>query len=280
MECRPLEITLISASDLKDVNLLSKMDVYAVVSISGDNAKKQKTPVDKDSGSNPKWNYTVKFTVYESAVQQNMLTLKIKLVSDRSFGDKEIGEVQVPIKELLDNYKDGSGEKRMSYSVRLPNGKAKGNLNFAYKFGEKFTAQAPVQPAYKAAAGEPVMAYPPGHAAGPSHGYPAPGGYPPAGAYPYPPQAGYAPPHPQAGYGPPPPQAGYGYPPAAAPGYGYPPAYPVQQPGYGYTPQKPKRNGGNMALGLGAGLLGGLLVGDMISDASDMGGFDDGGFDF
>lgn len=273
MECRPLDITLISASDLKDVNLMSKMDVYAVVSISGDNAKKQKTPVDKDSGSNPKWNYTVKFTVFESAVQQNMLTLKIKLVSDRSFGDKEIGEVQLPIKELLDNYKDESGEKRVSYSVRLPSGKSKGNLNFAYKFGEKFTAQAPApaQPAYKAAAGGPVVAYPPGHAAGPSHGYPAPGGYPPAGAYPYPPPGGY----------PPPPQAGYGYPPppVAAPGYGYSP-YPVQQPGYGYPPQKPKRNGGNMALGLGAGLLGGLLVGDMISDASDMGGFDDGGFDF
>ncbi|KAF4392752.1 hypothetical protein F8388_010775 [Cannabis sativa] len=95
-----------------------------------------------------------------------MLTLKIKLLSDCSFGDKEIGEVQIPIKELLDNYKDDSGEKHMS----------------------------PAQPAFKAAAGEPVMGYSPGHAAGPSHGYPAPRRYPPARAYPYSPQAGCAPP--------------------------------------------------------------------------------------
>ncbi|PON81693.1 C2 domain containing protein [Trema orientale] len=274
MECRPLDITIISATDLKDVNLLSKMDVYAVVSISGDHRsskQKQKTPVDKDSGPNPRWDHTFKFTLFEDAVQQNQLVLKIKLVSDRSFGDKEIGEVQVPIKELLENSKDDkNGEKRVSYSVRLPSGKAKGTLNFGYKFGEKFAAPAS---AHKAAPGEPVMAYPPGHA-GPSQGYPPPAaaGYPPAGAYPYPPPGGY-----------PPQQPGYGYPPpphpVAAPGYGYPP-YPAQ-PGYGYPPQKPKRNGGNMALGVGAGLLGGLLIGDMVSDvASYDAGFDDAGFDF
>ncbi|KAK9941469.1 hypothetical protein M0R45_018065 [Rubus argutus] len=34
MDCRPLEIRLFSANDIKDINLLSKMDVYAVVSIS------------------------------------------------------------------------------------------------------------------------------------------------------------------------------------------------------------------------------------------------------
>uniref|UniRef100_A0A803NU27 Uncharacterized protein n=1 Tax=Cannabis sativa TaxID=3483 RepID=A0A803NU27_CANSA len=87
-----------------------------------------------------------------------MVTLKIKLLSDRNFGDKEISEVQIPIKELLDNYKD---------------------------------AQAPAQPTFKAVAGEPLMAYPPGHAAGPSHGYLAFGRYPPVGAYPYPPEAGH-----------------------------------------------------------------------------------------
>ncbi|KAK9923197.1 hypothetical protein M0R45_008593 [Rubus argutus] len=34
MDCRPLEIRLFSANDIKDINLFSKMDVYAVVSIS------------------------------------------------------------------------------------------------------------------------------------------------------------------------------------------------------------------------------------------------------
>ncbi|XP_024025845.1 protein SRC2 [Morus notabilis] len=185
MECRPLDITLISATDLKDVNFLSKMDVYAVVSISGDSfsKSKQKTHVDKDSGPNPRWNYTIKFTVPDAAAKQNQLTLKIKLVSDRSFGDKEIGEVHVPIKELLDNYGDEKSENLVTYNVRLPSGKSKGTLSFSYKFGEKFTA--PVQQR--------------------SGGHPAP-----------PPQQGY-------GYPPPAAAPGYAYPQyqAAQPGYGY-----------------------------------------------------------
>lgn len=269
MECRPLDVTLISATDLKNVNLLSKMDVYAVVSLSGDPASKHKTPVDKDSGPNPKWNHTVRLTVPEAPAKQGQLYLKVKIVSDRSFGDKEIGEVQIPIGELLESSGDGKGEQRVSYSVRLPNGKAKGTLNLAYKFGEKFTAPAPEIP--KAA--PPVMAYPPPGHAGPSYAYPPPGAYghappPPAGQ----PMHAYA-------YAPPP--AGYGYAQPPPPGYGY--AQPPP-PGYGYAvapPQKPKKNGGKMALGLGAGLLGGLLIGDMVSDVAEMdAGFGDAGFDF
>ncbi|KAL5564203.1 hypothetical protein UlMin_027367 [Ulmus minor] len=255
MECILLDLTLISATDLKDVNILSKMDVCAVVSISSESKWKQKTPVHKYSGPNPQWNYPMKFTIVESAVQQNQLTLKIKLMSDRSLGDREIGEVHVPIKELLDNLGGEKSEKRASYSVRLPNGKAKGTVNIAYKFGEKFTA--PAQNLHKVE--EPVMAYPPGHP-GPSDGHP-----PHGGAYPYPPPGWY------------PPQPGYGYPPAAAsPGYGYapPPAYAYQQP------QKPMRNGHIMALGLGARLLGDLFIGDNVSDVGEMASYDADGFDF
>ncbi|XP_065853038.1 protein SRC2 homolog [Euphorbia lathyris] len=285
MECRTLEITLISAKDLKDVNRFSTMDVYAELSIHGDayNSKqKQKSPVNKDGGTDPKWNHTFKFTIHESSAQDNRLTLQIKLISDRSLGDKEIGEIHVPIKELLDNK---AGDGIVSYSVRLPNGKNKGTVNFSFKFGEKF--EAPMKQEKAKHVDHPVMAYPPAPAgypgAGGSSGYPAPGGYPPPQgqnpySYPYPPPGGYPPPPPQHAYG--------GYP--AAPGYGYG-GYPAQ-PGYGgypqvvQKPQKPKKSGMGMGLGLGAGLLGGLLVGDMISDVGDMdaydAGFDDGGFDF
>lgn len=58
---------------------------------------------------------------------------------------------------------------------------------------------------------------------------------------------------------------------------------PHQQCGYGYQkPHKPNRGGWNMAMGLGIGLLGGLLIEDIVSDAAsyDAGGFDDIGFDF
>ncbi|KAF5181812.1 Src2 [Thalictrum thalictroides] len=293
MEYRPLEINVISAKDLKDVNLFSKMDVYAVVSISGDLRSRQKTPVDHNSGKNPTWNYSIKFTIDENMAKQNRLILVFQLKSERSLGDKLIGEVHVPIKELLDNLGDGKAPQFVSYQVRKPDGKSKGVLNFSYKFGDKIVSE---MPKYKG--DEPVTAYPayppPGAAAGassaaypppPQHGGypPQAGGYPPAqtGGYPpagYPPPGGYGAP-PVAGYGGYPPQQG-GYPPPG--GYG---GYPPQQGGYGgYPPQvqkPPKKN--KMGMGLGAGLLGGalggLLIGDMISDAGGYDGGYDGGFD-
>ncbi|XP_028783944.1 protein SRC2-like [Neltuma alba] len=284
MEYLPLELTIISAKDLQDVNLFSKMDVYAVVSISGDayQNQKAKTPVDRDGGTSPTWNFPMKFNVNESAARQNRLSIEIKLKSERSMaGDKDIGVVHVPVKELLDNTGDGKSAQFVSYQVRKPSGKPKGSLNFSYKFGEKVTAPvaAPAGKAYPegVSKGEPVMAYPPsaaGSSSAPAYGAPYP---PPHGAYP-----------------PPPPQyaAGYGYPPPPHQG-GYPPAYggyPPAQPGYGYPPvQKPaKKNKFGMGLGAGllGGALGGLLIGDMVSDAADYdagydAGFDDaGGFDF
>nr|GME12740.1 protein SRC2-like [Ipomoea batatas] len=297
MEQRTLEINVMSAKDLNKVNLISKMDVYVVVSISGGDEKsnqKAKTPVDRLGDTNPSWNSPMKFTIDEAAARQNRLNLLFKVRCDRALGDKDIGEVWVPIKELLDSpATGGSGKQFVSYQVRKPSGKPKGQLTFSYQFGEKIS----VGPALGSGSGsyypppEPVTAYP---VVGSSSGYapprdvpggppPPPGGYGqpptayhPAGyGYPPPPQAGYGyPPHPQAGYGyPPPPQAGYGYPPQ--PGYGYPP---VQQPA--------KKN--KFGLGLGAGLLGGaiggMLIGDAISDSAayDAGysdGFDS-GFDF
>ncbi|KAM7273591.1 hypothetical protein ACFE04_028255 [Oxalis oulophora] len=316
MEYRPLDLTLISAKDLKDVNLLSKMDVYAVVSVNDDKRTISKTPIDKDCGKNPKWNYSMKFTLDETALQQNQLTLVVKLFSDRTMGDTEIGQVHVPLKELLID-QNTKASKFVTYNVRLPSGKSKGSLDFSFKFGDKYVpaAAAPVAPpappvaantgygsqgysAYPppAAAHEknktdaPVTAYPPaGYAAAAgssAQGYPA---YPPPqGVYPpqYPPPPGAYPPQYQQQYQYPPPPGAGGYPPQQyqQPGYqGYPPQQQAGYGGYMQQPQKPKKNklggGAGLGLGLGAGLLGGLLVGEMIDDSFD-GGFDDGGFDF
>ncbi|XP_060219178.1 protein SRC2-like [Lycium barbarum] len=282
MELRPLDIKVISAENIKNVNTFSKMDVYAEVSISSYSIKshKQKTFIDKNSGTNPKWNHSMKFTLDESSLTTPGLYLVIRLKSERTLGDKEIGEVSVPINDLFNqSISNGStAERFVEYPVITESGKPKGTLKLSYKFGEKFTAPEPKRDVYQ----EPVTAYPapmhgnsyPGMAynqQNPGYGYPPAhqGGYPPAG---YPPQAG---------------APGYGYPPQR-PGYGYPP---VQQPGYGYPPvQPPKRKnklGGGLGLGLGAGLLGGLLVGDMVSDVGEMSAYGDGygdamgdGFDF
>ncbi|XP_050381869.1 protein SRC2 [Argentina anserina] len=276
MDCRPFEITLFGANDIKDVNTFSKMDVYAVVSVAGAAVKKQKlrTPVHKDGGTNPKWNHTLKFTLDDAALLSDRLKIKIKLISDRTVGDTVIGKAVIPAKDLMQSEK-ANHEKPVTYPIVTPKGRTKGSVSFGYKFGEKFSAPIQAQPQVQKKAHEPVMAYPAGHA-GSSSVYPPPGVTQPV-YHPYPPQ-------PQPGYGyPPQQQPGYGYGPPPQAGYGYPP---VVQPGYGYA-QKPKRGGGNMALGLGAGLLGGLLIGDMVSDVGEMGAYDAGcddgfgdGFDF
>ncbi|XP_060184270.1 protein SRC2-like [Lycium barbarum] len=255
MELRPLDIKIISAENIKNVNTFSKMDVYAEVSIPSYYtiaAHKQKTFIDKNSGTNPKWNHSMKFTLDESSLTKPGLYVIICLKSERTLGDREIDEVSGPINDLFNqSTSDGTTERFVEYPVITESGKPKGTLKFSYEFGEKFTAPEQKRDVYH----EPVTAYP-----APMHGNSYPGvayneqhpgyGYPPAH------QAGYPP----AGY---PPQAG-------APGYGYPP----QQPGYGYPPvqpgyppvQPPKRNN-NFG---GMGLLNGLLIGDMVLDVGEI----------
>ncbi|XP_060169190.1 protein SRC2-like [Lycium barbarum] len=248
MELRPLDINVISAKNIKNVNTFSKMDVYAEVSISSYSIKshKQKTFIDKNSGTNPKWNHSMKFTLDESSLTKPGLHLIIRLKSERTLGDKEIGEVSVPIHDLFNkSTSNGStAERFVQYPVITESGKPKGNLKFSYKFGEKFTAPEQKIDVYH----EPVTAYP-----APMHGSTYPG-------------MAYNQQNPGYGY-----QGGYppgGYPPAVAPGYGYPP----QQPGYGYPPVQQPGYGylDGFGLGLGAGLLDGLLVGDMVSDVGEM----------
>ncbi|KAL3538128.1 hypothetical protein ACH5RR_001494 [Cinchona calisaya] len=283
MEYYPLDITLISAEGLKDVNIFSKMDVYAVVTILGYPKNKQKTPLDKNGGTNPKWNHHMKFNIDQHSLNNPGISLLIQLKSDRSLGsDRDIGEVNIPIPELFNGggaSTNDSGERVVEYEVRTSSGKPKGTLKFSYKLGEKFAQQ--VKEAKKKNVDEPVTAYPapPHHNTGASIAYPPYQGMgyamPSHPSYQQPPHGGgYAAPPP--GYGGYPPTSGY--PPQAAPGYGYPPP-----PGYGYPQpmqqvQPPKKNKSKMGLGmgLGAGLLGGLLVGDIISDVGKMAAYNDG----
>lgn len=123
MEYRTLDINVMSARNIKDVNLLSKMDVYVVVTIVGNphnKPQKAKTQVDRDGGKNPAWNCPMKFMVDESAAQQGKLTLMFKLRCERSLGDKDIGDVVVPIRDLLSSPKhDRKSIQTVTYQVSI-----------------------------------------------------------------------------------------------------------------------------------------------------------------
>uniref|UniRef100_A0A0C9S8V4 TSA: Wollemia nobilis Ref_Wollemi_Transcript_10369_1553 transcribed RNA sequence n=1 Tax=Wollemia nobilis TaxID=56998 RepID=A0A0C9S8V4_9CONI len=311
MAARTVEISLLSARDLNDVNLFTKTKAYAVAKISGDARSKQRTPTDKENGTNPNWNYAMTFTVDDALLQQGRLVLEVEIRAEGAFGDKEIGRVIVPLKEFVKpasvGKSKGGGVEFVSYQVRKPSGKAKGTLNLSVKMGEEGEArnfqssegafqypsfpQAAATGSYGAAsaakADEPVMAYPAHPQPGSSSAYPPPGsssGYPPpppphGSAYP-PPPGQHPPPPPPQGYPPyqggyPPYQGGYAPNQGGYPGYyqGYPPVVQPQQ-------QPPRKN--KLGMGLGAGLLGGalggLLIGDMIGDSGGYDGGYDGGF--
>ena len=139
---RTLELNIISAEDLKDVNLFSQMSVYAIVSILGDplNPQISTTHIHRHAGRNPTWNIPVKLTVKESLAYHNRLSLEVKLISYRKFLPcSTIGKVCIPLKGFLDN--PTSASHPFSYQIRKKrSGKSKGTLNLSYKFGDRLYA--------------------------------------------------------------------------------------------------------------------------------------------
>ncbi|KAI3460602.1 hypothetical protein Pfo_017265 [Paulownia fortunei] len=121
MECRKFEITLISANNLEDVRKICKMKVHARVSIGGGAEKEKRTPTDKHGEINPAWNFTMRYTISESMVQNYNTMLVVKLYCKRKLGDRYIGEVHTSMKELFDCAKASGGR----------------GLRFSYRFGEK-----------------------------------------------------------------------------------------------------------------------------------------------
>ncbi|KAG2263344.1 hypothetical protein Bca52824_070423 [Brassica carinata] len=99
-----LEFKIICATNVSHTNLTDKMDVYAVVSIIGDDSQTQaaKTPTDNDGGTNPTWNHPVKFSVNEKEAHEGLLTVNVKLYSYWLEGsvDLVIGEVNNLISRL------------------------------------------------------------------------------------------------------------------------------------------------------------------------------------
>ncbi|KAF9622781.1 hypothetical protein IFM89_034016 [Coptis chinensis] len=129
MDQMPLDLTVLSAKDLKKVVHISKTKAYVVVKISSDLRTEQKTtPVDHDGRENPTWNCNMEFTIDEGSI------IVFQLRCKRSLGDRDIGEVNVPIKNLPHNL--GNGKQVVSYPV-FTKGESKGELSFSYEFGQK-----------------------------------------------------------------------------------------------------------------------------------------------
>ncbi|KAF5770124.1 putative C2 domain-containing protein [Helianthus annuus] len=123
-----LDFTLVSAKGLTKASTISGTADQKV--------QKFKTHIDKDGGSDPMWNFPMKFTMNEAAGLENRLTLVVKIKGARMFLDKNLGEVRVPIKELLEGSKtEGKTMQNVSYQVRGRYGEPDGVVSFSYKLG-------------------------------------------------------------------------------------------------------------------------------------------------
>jgi len=225
-----------------------------------------------DNGCNPAWNATIHFPI-PAAADTRGLALHVRLRAERAyFGDRDVGEVFVPLDDLLAGADKGGVPRPVSYQVRRPySGRAHGVLYFCYKFTDVPAAGLPEPEPAEAKQGQYAKYVQDSEKAADRTMSPPPTAYPPPQAMP----SGYPPA--QYGYGSPytayPPHAQQPYAYAAPPPYGYG-AAPHHQPamyGYGYAPAPaPARHGGGMGMGLGLGLLGGavggMMIGEMVGD--------------
>ncbi|KAK1416049.1 hypothetical protein QVD17_31837 [Tagetes erecta] len=134
---RTLELTLFSAKELPKPKTTSNLNAYAVVSISGTN-KPQKFTIPIDNDTDPT---SMKFTVNEAACLKNRLTLVVKIKAKRMFFDKKLGEVRVPINELLARVKTDQGVamQTVSFPMSKRHHEPEGVVSFSYKFGDRYS---------------------------------------------------------------------------------------------------------------------------------------------
>lgn len=145
-ESSSVEIKLISGEDLRAFNFFQKLSIFALASISSDDpAKKvgksqlQRTPTDRDNDGFPEWNHEIRF-LFDSDSDSDHLFVHLDLRHEGvlfGIGDKTIGEVRIPLKDLTD-YASSSGIVRIvRYQVRSADGKPNGVVKLSYKFNSK-----------------------------------------------------------------------------------------------------------------------------------------------
>lgn len=242
----PVEITVISAAGLKDTKLFGTMSPTAVVSIFRTSVSYVFRASEK-GGSSPTWNETAYLRVDDSALANNPQA-KLEIFSSPKLSTS-LGSAWIPLDPAVRRYDEPQTSAfqimRQGMSGNL---KPSGYINVSITIGKASFAPEKGSPEYQSFVNPPQP--PP-----PAHGIPS---YMPAATMPYGVPSGYPAPYgPQ--YGGYPPQGGY-----------YPP------PGSTVRVVDNRRGGfggggfGGAGAGLGVGLLagglGGLLIGDALSD--------------
>ncbi|KGN60949.1 protein SRC2 homolog [Cucumis sativus] len=146
IDYRVLDLNITSAEGIKGVlsftNFFFKSKVYAAVSVDGTPSATQETPLAKYFGKNPVWNCSMRFHLEESKLQENALTLKIKLKRRRTFGrdDEDIAEASIPLRNLFNGNENVTNENCSSSFMLSKSGGLRGLVYFSYCFSRTYNA--------------------------------------------------------------------------------------------------------------------------------------------
>lgn len=145
-----MEMTILSATNLKDVNYLSKMETYAILTFAP--YIEYTTQVDSKGGVNPHWDEKFGFLVPEYVLQQGEAKMKVEIYTLSTLGPKFVGEVSIPISDVTMSISNLSRfnppTHRKSYPVKIASGDFQGELQVSFALGEKmvFGDQPPTYP--------------------------------------------------------------------------------------------------------------------------------------
>lgn len=142
-----LEVTQMSATDLKRVTLLSKMHVYAAAYISGDEPRlpMHRTDADLKGGCNPTRHTRLRFTVPHADDAGDPARHVLRRAEYGAFG-----EVVVPVRELTAaEVIDDEQQRHLSYPVRRPvSRRHRGMLCISYRLTDVPAVDSAAQPCY------------------------------------------------------------------------------------------------------------------------------------
>ncbi|GMI99040.1 BON ASSOCIATION PROTEIN 1-LIKE, BON association protein 2 [Hibiscus trionum] len=127
-----LEITILSAEDLRIDNRPVKKNAFVVVSIDAFNSKT--TKIDREGGSYPSWNDKL---VMEMPVQTRFITLQVKYCKGSSSGgEKVVGVARIPVTDFVGGYSPETCLQHLSYRLRDPKGLKNGIINVCLRLKE------------------------------------------------------------------------------------------------------------------------------------------------
>jgi len=116
MQQRELEVTIISAQDLKNVSMFGKITPYAAAWVQPN--IEVHTPIADKGGVNPTWNAPLTLIVDQRILKWPNAKLHIDIYNPGYFSKKLVGSCSVPLSCLTEKDSNGAdGEQFMSCEV-------------------------------------------------------------------------------------------------------------------------------------------------------------------